>query len=226
MKFIVIGLGYFGATLATRLTEQGHEVIGIDNRYERIDELKNQITNVMEMEATNENALKTLPLNDTDAVIVAIGEDIGSSILSLSILKKLGVKNIIGRIISPIHKNILNQIGIENTIHPESQTAVQISLQLQIKNALKITEIDENNVIVEFKVPQKYITHTLGTANLDSRFKLKIIAIKSLEKKGLLSREQTKTTLTPDDTYIFRENDVLVVAGLLDNMKKFAAEQQ
>ena len=148
MKFIVIGLGYFGATLATRLTEQGHEVIGIDNRYERIDELKNQITSVMEMEATNENALKTLPLNDTDAVIVAIGEDIGSSILSLSILKKLGVKNIIGRIISPIHKNILNQIGIENTVHPESQTAVLISLQLQIKNALKITEIDANNVIV------------------------------------------------------------------------------
>lgn len=224
MKFIVIGLGYFGATLATRLTEQGHEVIGIDNRYERIDELKNQITNVMEMEATNENALKTLPLNDTDAVIVAIGEDIGSSILSLSILKKLGVKNIIGRIISPIHKNILNQIGIDNTIHPESQTAMLISLQLQIKNALKITEIDENNVIVEFKVPQKYITHTLGTANFNSRFKLKAIAVKSLEKKGLLSRDQIKTTLMPDDNYIFRENDIIVLMGALDDMKRFAAD--
>ncbi|MBO7593847.1 MAG: TrkA family potassium uptake protein [Salinivirgaceae bacterium] len=224
MKFIVIGLGYFGATLATRLTEQGHEVIGIDNRYERIDELKNQITNVMEMEATNENALKTLPLNDTDAVIVAIGEDIGSSILSLSILKKLGVKNIIGRIISPIHKNILNQIGIENTVHPESQTAVLISLQLQIKNALKITEIDANNVIVEFRVPQKYLTHTLGTANLNSRFKLKVIAVKSQEKKGLLSRDQIKTTLMPDDNYIFRENDIIVLMGALDDMKRFAAD--
>ncbi len=224
MKFIVIGLGYFGATLATRLTEQGHEVIGIDNRYERIDELKNQITNVMEMEATNENALKTLPLNDTDAVIVAIGEDIGSSILSLSILKKLGVKNIIGRIISPIHKNILNQIGIDNTIHPESQTAVLISLQLQIKNALKITEIDANNVIVEFRVPQKYITHTLGTANFNSRFKLKVIAVKSQEKKGLLSRDQIKTTLMPDDNYIFRENDIIVLMGALDDMKRFAAD--
>lgn len=224
MKFIVIGLGYFGATLATRLTEQGHEVIGIDKRYERIDELKNQISNVMEMEATNESALKTLPLNDTDAVIVAIGEDIGSSILSLSILKKLGVKNIIGRIISPIHKNILNQIGIENTIHPESQTAMQISLQLQIKNALKITEIDDTNVIVEFKVPQKYITHTLETANLSSRFKLRVIAVKSQEKKGLLSRDQVRTTLMPDDTYIFRENDIIVLAGALDDMKRFAAD--
>lgn len=155
MKFIVIGLGYFGSTLAISLTEQGHEVIGIDNKYERVDELKNQIGNVMEMDTTNENAVKTLPLNDTDAVIVAIGEDVGSSILTLSILKKLQVKNIIGRIISPMHKSILNQIGIGNTVHPESETAMMISLQLQVKNALKITEIDSDNVIVEFKVPQK-----------------------------------------------------------------------
>ena len=77
MKFIVIGLGYFGSTLAISLTEQGHEVIGIDNKFERVDELKNQIGNVMEMDTTNENAVKTLPLNDTDAVIVAIGEDVG-----------------------------------------------------------------------------------------------------------------------------------------------------
>lgn len=225
MKFIVIGLGYFGSTLAISLTEQGHEVIGIDNKFERVDELKNQIGNVMEMDTTNENAVKTLPLNDTDAVIVAIGEDVGSSILTLSILKKLNANNIIGRIISPMHKSILNQIGIENTVHPESETAMMISLQLQVKNALKITEIDAENVIVEFKAPQKYVGHTLGTANLESRFKLKTVAIKSQEKKGLLSREHTKTTLMPDDDYIFRENDVLVVAGLLDNMKKFATEQ-
>jgi len=225
MKFIVIGLGYFGSTLAISLTEQGHEVIGIDNKFERVDELKNQIGNVMEMDTTNENAVKTLPLNDTDAVIVAIGEDVGSSILTLSILKKLNANNIIGRIISPMHKSILNQIGIENTVHPESETAMMISLQLQVKNALKITEIDAENVIVEFKAPQKYVGHTLGTANLESRFKLKTVAVKSQEKRGLLSREHTKTTLMPDDDYIFRENDVLVVAGLLDNMKKFATEQ-
>ena len=225
MKFIVIGLGYFGSTLAISLTEQGHEVIGIDNKFERVDELKNQIGYVMEMDTTNENAVKTLPLNDTDAVIVAIGEDVGSSILTLSILKKLNANNIIGRIISPMHKSILNQIGIENTVHPESETAMMISLQLQVKNALKITEIDAENVIVEFKAPQKYVGHTLGTANLESRFKLKTVAVKSQEKKGLLSREHTKTTLMPDDDYIFRENDVLVVAGLLDNMKKFATEQ-
>ena len=225
MKFIVIGLGYFGSTLAISLTEQGHEVIGIDNKFERVDELKNQIGNVMEMDTTNENAVKTLPLNDTDAVIVAIGEDVGSSILTLSILKKLNANNIIGRIISPMHKSILNQIGIENTVHPESETAMMISLQLQVKNALKITEIDAENVIVEFKAPQKYVGHTLGTANLESRFKLKTVAVKSVEKKGLLSREQTKTTIMPEDTYILHENDVVVVAGLLDNMKKFAAEQ-
>ena len=89
---------------------------------------------------------------------------------------------------------------------------------------MKITEIDANNVIVEFRVPQKYLTHTLGTANLNSRFKLKVIAVKSQEKKGLLSRDQIKTTLMPDDNYIFRENDIIVLMGALDDMKRFAAD--
>ena len=35
MQYIIIGLGYFGATLAARLTALGHEVIGIDRHPDR-----------------------------------------------------------------------------------------------------------------------------------------------------------------------------------------------
>ena len=82
MKYIVIGLGYFGSKLASNLTSMGHEVIGIDKHSERLDELKDSITTVMKLDSTSINALKSLPLNDADAVIVAIGEDVGSSILT------------------------------------------------------------------------------------------------------------------------------------------------
>ena len=122
MKYIVIGLGYFGSKLASNLTNMGHEVIGIDNHSERLDELKDSITTVMKMDSTNINAIKSLPLNDTDAVIVAIGEDVGASILTLSILKNLKVKRIIGRAINQIHQNILTRLALRRLFfHSRSQ---------------------------------------------------------------------------------------------------------
>ena len=43
MKYLVIGLGNFGKTLAEELTEQGNDVIGIDRNEHRIEEVKNRI---------------------------------------------------------------------------------------------------------------------------------------------------------------------------------------
>ena len=36
MKFLIIGLGNFGQTLATTLTDNGHDVIGVDNSEEML----------------------------------------------------------------------------------------------------------------------------------------------------------------------------------------------
>ncbi|MCQ2375042.1 MAG: TrkA family potassium uptake protein [Salinivirgaceae bacterium] len=228
MKFIVIGLGYFGSTLAISLIEQGHEVIGVDNRWNRVDELKNLIPNVMEMDTTNEQAVKTLPLDDTDSVIVAIGEDVGSSLLTLSILQNLGVKNIIGRVISPIHQNILKQIGIEHTVHPEFATAIRVGLKLQLRDAIDVFELDDNNVIAEFKVPSKYDGHTVGTMNLTQRFKLRLMAVKTPSSQrgvmSIISKNEYMTNFEPSDEMVVHESDVLVLAGSMNDMKKFAAE--
>src|SRR4030042_595510 len=172
MKYIVIGLGYFGSKLASNLTNMGHEVIGIDNDSERLDELKDSITTVMKMDTTNLNAVKSLPLHDTDAVIVAIGEDVGASILTLSILKNLKVKRIIGRAINQLHQNILNQIGIEEVVLPLEESAKHVSSMLQLKNTLRLTEINDDYAIVEILVPTKYIGHSIEAVNVRDRFDL------------------------------------------------------
>src|SRR4030043_75949 len=153
MKYIVIGLGYFGSKLASNLTNMGHEVIGIDNHAERLEELKDAITTVMKMDSTNVNAIKSLPLAETDAVIVAIGENVGSSILTASILKNLKVKRIIGRAINQVHQNILNQIGIEEVVLPLEDSAAHVASMLQIENTLRLTEINDDYAIAEILVP-------------------------------------------------------------------------
>lgn len=224
MKYIIIGLGYFGSTLASNLTSQGHEVIGIDNREERIDELKENISIVMELDATNQNAMKSLPLQDVDAVIVAIGEDVGSSVLALTILKNLNANRIIGRAITPLHRNILIQIGIKEIVQPEEDSALFVSSMLQIKNAKKVMELNGETAVAEIMVPEKYVGHNLDSVNIESRFNLKIIAVKIFPKEKLIDVlyiEDCKVTFEIDKERPLRESDIIVLAGKVNEIKKF-----
>jgi trk system potassium uptake protein TrkA len=224
MKYIVIGLGYFGSKLATNLTSMGHEVIGIDNHFERLEELKNSVTTVMKMDATNVNAVKTLPLNDTDAVIVAIGEDVGSSILTASILKNLNVKRIIGRAINQVHQNILNQIGIEEVVLPLEDSAMHVASMLQLKNTLRLTELNDDYAVAEIIVPPKYIGHAVETISINERFNLKLIAVKVAPKEGFLSsifRRNYRVEISFDPFETLKEKDVLVLAGKIADIKQF-----
>lgn len=73
MKYLIVGLGNFGASLAEKLTSQGNEVIGIDTRMNKVDSLKEKVTHTICMDATDEFTVSGLPLKDTDVVVVAIG---------------------------------------------------------------------------------------------------------------------------------------------------------
>lgn len=224
MKFIVIGLGYFGGSLATTLTKQGHEVLGVDKRMERVQELKEDITLVMEMDTTNSNAIQTLPLTDVDAVIVAIGEDIGASVLTLALLKNTGVRRIIGRAMSPIHKEILHQIGIEEIIQPEEETALLLASMLPIEKAHRVMELNHEFAVVQIAVPEKYVGHSLAAVNLEDRFNLKLVAVQVHSSKSFFSlfSSDCKVELDIDYERPLRDSDMLVVAGKLLEIKRFA----
>lgn len=224
MKYIIIGLGYFGSKLASNLTNMGHEVIGVDNHSARLDELKDSITTVMKMDSTSINAIKSLPLDDTDAVIVTIGEDVGASILTLSILKNLKVKRIIGRAINALHQTILNQIGIEEIVLPLEEAANHITSMLQLKNTLRLVEISDDYAIAEIIVPEIYVGHSLETVNIEKRFNIKLIGVKTPPAENVLTtifKREYKVDLSYNVTFLLRENDILILAGKIVNIKKF-----
>jgi len=224
MKYIVIGLGRFGSKVASNLTELGHEVIGIDDHSERLDELKDSITTVMKMDSTNINAIKSLPLNDVDAVIVAIGVNVGSSILTLSILKNLKVKRIIGRAVTRMHYNILNQIGIEEVVLPLEESARHVSSMVQFKNTLKLTEINDEFAIAEVNIPSRYIGHCLDTVNIRDRFNLRLIAVKIPPEENILTsifRRDYQVYMDFDVNQPLGKKEILVVTGKINDIKRF-----
>lgn len=224
MKYIVIGLGFFGSKCASILTSLGNEVMGIDYKEEILEEYKESFTSIIKMDTTNINAVRSLPLKDVDAVIVAIGEDVGASILTLSILKNLNVKRIIGRAINQVHHNILNQIGIEEVVLPLEDSASQLAALLQLKGALGLNMISDDHAVAEVKVPSDFIGHLPETIDLEERFRIKVIAIKRPPKEGFIGnifRRGFQVDLFYDLNTPFKDTDILVIAGKVSSIKNF-----
>jgi trk system potassium uptake protein TrkA len=183
MNFIVIGLGNFGASLAKKLTALGHDVIGVDKDMEKVEFFKDTIKNTVGMDITDIHALKTLPLKDCDMVVVCIGHDFGSSVMTTALLKKLGVQKIYGRESALVHKTVLNAIGVSNTINPEYDTAVIFAEKLIMTGIWSIYNISDDIKIAEVSVPEGYIGKNLSEIEPKVFQNINILALKYLDKK-------------------------------------------
>ncbi|MCB0663017.1 MAG: TrkA family potassium uptake protein [Saprospiraceae bacterium] len=191
MKFIIFGLGNFGASLAIKLTDQGHEVIGIDKKLERVNIYKEQVSHTICMDSTDEYTMEGLPLRDTDIFIVAIGEDQGASIMTTAILKNLKAKRIIARAITPLQENVLQAMGVSEIVYPEKESAERWSKKLCLKKVINSFEISGDFSIVEAEVPANFIGQKLEDLNLIRNHNVVILTtIKEKAEKNLLGQEK------------------------------------
>ncbi len=157
MKFIVFGLGNYGSSLGRKLVELGHEVIGVDSSSERVEKMKNRLSVAIMMDATNRESIQDLPAKETDAVVIAIGENEGTIILLTALLKQIGVKRIICRVVSTLQKAILESMGITEFVYPELDSAERNAYTLDYRDVLDSHRICEKYQIAEVMLPGRYV---------------------------------------------------------------------
>jgi len=222
MKFIVIGLGNFGVALASRLTEMGHEVIGVDNRMARVEQLKEEITHTICLDSTDKDAVSSLPLRDSDAVIVAIGEDEGASLLTTALLKQFPVKRIIGRVMSDLQRTVLEAMKIDEYIFPEEESADRLAMRLDTVGVIDSFKISEKYSIVEALVPQRFVGKTLEQADFSNRYKVIVLTtIKSYQRNdGTIAKNYKEATGIAKSGTLLAENDTILLFGELMDIQK------
>lgn len=229
MKFIIIGLGNFGASLAQKLTDLGNEVIGIDISMTKVDAYKKKITYTVCMDATDEFAVSGLPLKETDVVLVAIGEDQGTNIITTALLKNLKVKRLISRAINPLHEKILQAIGVNEIVHPEEETAERWTKKLSLSNVVDSFELNDDYSIIEAKVPVDFVGKTIMEVGFRNDFNLLVLTIlKKVEVKVILGKTKTETQIqgvaAADD--ILTADDILVLFGSKKDLHIFLKQKQ
>lgn len=216
MKFIIIGLGNFGSSLAIHLTSLGHEVIGVDGNELKIENFKDQITQTVCLDCVNEPALRTLPLSECDYAVVAIGEDFGASVMATALLKKIGATRIISRAINPVHQTVVETLGVDMVILPELDSAIRLADRLVYTGTDNSYLITSNYKIIEYEVPARYVGFTLGEIRLEANYNLQpVTIIKKKETKtifGQVNSERTSTGLITGNE-ILQKGDILMLFG-------------
>lgn len=215
MKYIVFGLGNYGAALATKLVELGHEVFGVDSLQERTEKTKNKITYAIALDATNREAILDLPLKEADASIIAIGENEGTIILLAALLKQIGVKRIICRVTSSLQKTVLETMGITEFAYPEQNSAERMAHKLSLPGVADSYRVCEKYQVIEVFVPSRLVGSKVSEVDFGSH-DIKLITVKrKTEEKNLLGamREKMQTLGLVTDTFQFKPEDRLVLFG-------------
>lgn len=223
MKYVIIGLGNFGASLAIKLTQSGNEVIGIDNNMNKVDALKDKISHTIRLDATDPFAISGLPLKDTDVVIVAIGEEQGANIMATAAMRNLNVKRLISRAISPLQENVLHAMGIEEVVHPEEETAERWVKKLNLKGLIDSFEINEEFSIVEVNVPDWCVGKTLGEIGFRRNFNLLVMTTLRIDEE-LTRLGSTRKVITvqgvASSATVLQKGDIMVIYGHNRDLKK------
>lgn len=224
MKYIIIGLGSFGASLAEKLTEQGNEVIGIDTNMNKVESYKEKITHTICMDATDEFTVSGLPLNDVDMVVIAIGEDKGTNVMATALFKNFQVKRLISRAIDDLHEKVLHAIGVDEIVHPEEESAERWAKKLCLKGVVDSFELSENYSIVEVNVPKKFDGITIRDVNIRENYNLLVLTtIANTEEKSIVgkTRNVTKVKGVASPNNVLNKDDILVVYGANKDIKRF-----
>ena len=176
MRYIIIGLGIYGANLARDLTAMGHEVIGADNNPVNVDNIKEYISTVYQVDATEEASLSVLPLKNVDLVIVAIGENFGASVRAVALLKQAGVEHIYARAIDPLHQAILESFNIDRILTPEQRAAEDLTHEMALGSRVDVMMLDRDTLVARFTAPAFLVGRKYSDTILHDRYGLHLVA--------------------------------------------------
>ena len=209
-EFIIIGLGRFGTSLAMSLTAYEHDVLAIDSDMKRVQQLANILPHVIQLDATDIDALREVGAESFDTGVVCIGTEFEANVLATAGLQKLGLRRVIAKARTITQQEILQQVGAEEVILPEHEAGVRLARRLAAINFVDFLELSQDTGVVEIVTPANLVGRSLKEAKIRQQFGLAVVAIKRGEE----------VLVSPPADEKIKANDILVVLGRTEDCEK------
>ena len=224
-QFAVIGLGQFGSSVARTLSRLGAEVIGIDSDPVRVEAVKNDISHAVVLDATKEESMREVGVQDVDTAVVSIGENQHANILATAILRRMGIPRIYARGMSPLQGQILEMVGAHEVLYIEDRMGEQIAKSILRFDVFDQIPLTTGDTLIEISAPGSFVGRSLAQLDLRRRFRVNVIAIK---KRVAFIKDDGNTDYrievrdVPDPDAKIEADDTLVIIGAPESLERMS----
>lgn len=209
-EFAVIGLGRFGRAVVRTLNEKGYSVLGIDKDTATVQYISESCTQAVVVDSTSEESLKALDIASFDTVVVAIGSDFESNLITTVALKALGVRHVVCKALSQRQKDILLRVGADQVVLPEADAGRRLGIELAAPNLLEQISFGDSHSVLELRVPASMTGKSLAELDLRNAYGANVVAV----------RHEASVTVAPRADQVLAENDIIVVIGRTERITK------
>ncbi len=209
---MVIGLGRFGLAVARSLVRLGHEVLAVDARLAVVEAVSQELPNVVQADCADADTLRQLDVESFSHVVVAIGQDLEASVLTVLNLSQMNIADIWVKATNAQHARIVERLGAHHIIFPEADMGARVA-HLVTGKMIDFIEFDDGFAIAKTRAPAEMHGKALSESRIRQSNLITVVGIKRLNQDFIYALPET--VIEPDD--------LLVVAGATADVERFAA---
>lgn len=212
-QFLVAGLGLFGTSVAVTLQGLGYDVYALDSDESIVQDLSMQLPYVVCGDASDKKTLQSLPLEDVDVAVVAIG-NVERNMMATMLLKELGIKQVVSKAINSLHGAMLNKIGADKVVYAERDMGERLAHNLISAGVMDYIELSSEISVMSLPIPTEFIGKNLIEADLRRRYDVNVVAIK----------RDGRTIVNPKAQEVFQPEDEIIVLGTHEGVKRMGVD--
>ena len=212
-QFLVAGLGLFGTSVALTLQQMGYEVYTLDSEESLVQDLSTQLNYVVCGDASDKKTLQSLPLEDIDVAVVAIG-NVERNMMCTMLLKELGIKQVVAKAINNLHGAMLNKIGADKVVYAERDMGERVAHNLISAGVMDYIELSSEISVMSLAIPAEFVGKNLIEADLGRRYDVNVVAIK----------RDGRTIVNPKAQEVFQPEDEIIVLGTHEGVKRMGVD--
>lgn len=224
-RFVLIGLGAYGTEIARTLLQNEADFIVMDRDPVAVSQMKNEgCKYAVHIDNLDSGALAKF-IKPDDTVILSMGDAFESQILTIELLRGIGVKTIYARATKDIQYKVLEKMDITEILFPERHEGRRFALRLLNRNFQFIDEFGADVFLIEVPVTKTLAGKDIVEHEIRSKYNVNIIGLKSMHTDRKESGEYLMEYVGFERKKLV-EGDSLLVIGKENDLADLVGDSQ